>query len=136
MKQQQSIGSSNQGQALPKHQQEEKTPGVKESVTNQTLQPEKPAITDDAGNIVDKKHQDAGKGYSENKPTEPLRNATPAGEKPANVAPEHQHPETENVYGPKTEDNIHHKQGFPEQTRDEEKDSFEKRSRQAGNVAG
>jgi len=76
MNQRQKIGSSSQQQGLP----DNKNPHIKpvpEKMRPVNQQPEKPAITDDAGNPVDKKNEDAGKGYNEKKQTEPGSYAIP-----------------------------------------------------------
>ena len=69
MKQEQQLGSKGQQQLA-----NNKLPDQRPDAGNVTVQKEesteKPAVTNDQGNAVDKKTEDAGKGYSEKKQTE------------------------------------------------------------------
>lgn len=139
MNRQQSIGSNNQRQGLPANRKEQVNPAEKDQLTPQIQQPEKPAVTDDAGNLLDKKNEDAGKGYSESKQTEAWSNVKANDDTTASAVPSKQDIKTEEVYGEgaKTHHpNLHHDKDFPEQLNQEEKDKYEKRIRQSGNVPG
>ncbi len=68
MKQEQKIGHQNQEQDVVTMQQKKK---LQSSGPQINKVDDKPAITNDEGNAVDKKHSDAGKGYNENQPTDP-----------------------------------------------------------------
>ncbi|MES2648707.1 MAG: hypothetical protein V4717_17660 [Bacteroidota bacterium] len=137
MNQQQSIGSHNQQQGMPDNRNEKTTPAEKPKPNNQ--QTEKPAITDDAGNQVDRLSEDAGKGYSERKQTEPYSKQASSDNPTENAAPEDQSRSSEKVYGAGTEhqhENLKEHNHFPQQLSQEEKEAFEKRIRQSGNVPG
>jgi hypothetical protein len=137
MNQQQSIGSHNQQQGMPGNGNEQTAPADKPKPNNQ--QPEKPAVTDDAGNQVDKHSEDAGKGYSEKKPTEPYSEQSPTDDTSEQAAPEDQSGSSEKVYGAGTEsqhENFREYKPFPHQLSQEEKEAYEKRIRQSEKVAG
>jgi hypothetical protein len=86
----------------------------------------KPAITNDKGNVMDKQHDDAGKGYNENKPTDSGAN---------HPAPKPHHPDILAVPFEKNEHSEHHK-SLEEQEKHEEEEKFLKRAKQAENVQG
>jgi hypothetical protein len=121
MKQTQSIGNQAQEQERPSTQ---KTARANNEVMPKST-PDKPQVTDDNGNAVDKKKTDAGKGYNETKPTEAGSNIPqPPETKPSKKPAE-----------PKewmSEKRVH----VDEQAKPEEVEKFLKRAKQAENVQG
>src|SRR5215211_7560451 len=101
MNQKQSIGSNNQQQGLPdQRNQQTKSPDL--NLKPAEGQPEKPAVTDDEGDVVDKHFKEAGKGYSENKPTEPWSNVKPHDNTYSDKSPEQQSADQQKSYDKNT----------------------------------
>ena len=102
-------------------------------------QEEKPSVTNDAGNPVNKKTKEAGKGYSEGKQTEAYSDIKPHDDQTENKSPARQTTGSEKVYGANPDSKQHENlrdHNFPEQNIQEDKEAYEKRIRQSGNVAG
>ncbi|CAN5506549.1 hypothetical protein BH10BAC3_BH10BAC3_07460 [soil metagenome] len=143
MNQQQSIGSNNQQKGLPEQRHQQAKPGQEKQISGQPAAPndqqENPLVTDDAGNPVNKKTEEAGKGYSEVKQTESYSDVKPHDDQTENKSPVHQAAGSEKVYGAKTDSNQPENlpdHNFTEQYIQEDKEAYEKRIRQSGSVAG
>lgn len=130
MNQKQNQGGKSQEQNLPGKGHEKKEPENAAGNKKTTPQPEKPAVTDDSGNPVDKKLSDAGKGYSEKKPTEPWSDTTPSSDKNQQKDSEKSAEDTNPAK------KIHGHKEIPQQLNQEEKENYEKRVRQSGKVEG
>jgi len=138
MNQQQSLGSNNQQQGLPDNRNQQTKPTGNNAQQAVAKQPEKPAVTDDSGDVVDRNFKDAGKGYNESKPTEPWSTVKPHDDNYSDAAPEHQNESREKVYG-KNSDPRHENlrdQNFSHQGNQEEHETHEIRKRQSGDVPG
>ena len=138
MNQQQSLGSNNQQQGLPDNRNQQTKSAGNNTQQPVAKQPEKPAVTDDSGDVVDRNFKDAGKGYNEPKPTESWSTIKPHDDNYSDSAPEQQDESHEKVYGKNSDpgqENLRD-HNFPQQANQEEKETYEKRRRQSGNVPG
>lgn len=138
MNQEQSIGSNNQRQGLPENRKEQKVPGNIAQSSPKAQEPEKPAVTDDFGNVKNKE-QDAGNGYSEKKETESWSQVRSKDDTASEKPPAQQPKEAEKVYGAGEKESTkhqHHSIDLPHQGEQEEKENHDKRARQSGDVPG
>lgn len=122
MKQEQKVGHQSQEQDLESMQQ---TKIIHHPRTPKNKVDEKPSITNEKGNAVNKHTDDAGKGYNENKPTD-------AGADVITERPD----EEESRLPQKTVTVPASNKPIEQQENHEEVEKFLKRAKQAENVQG